>query len=1326
MSAAFGRYRLLERLGQGGMAEVFKAKSFGVEGFEKVLVIKRILPELARSQQFVDMFIHEAKLAVRLSHANIVQVFDLGIAPATDEKGTKLPDAYFMAMEFVHGLDLATLLARCRRQQKAIPIEMAVFVCAEVAKGLDHAHRRRDEQLKPLGIVHCDVSPQNVLLSYEGEVKVTDFGIAKARGALEQNLEDTRTRQLHGKFGYMSPEQALGDPVDARSDIFSLGVVLYELVAGVNPFSAPTTFETLRRVQACEYPPVELLRPDVPAELVAILKTALAKDAKDRYADAGKFYEALLAFLYSAGGRYSANDLSEFIVRFGQREEPAPASSAPSLGDASLETEGAPHAQERTPVEIPPSRTISSTSSSNIARVDTGVRFVDVDRAASAGERREVTALYLELPRGVDDAVCKSAAQIIERYGGILVRREADQLAAIFGVTDPDGRDTEVATRCALVTLRALTGPASQTSAGIHTGRIHVSAEGTPTDDDRLNGLVSTARDLARAREGRLAISGAAMRQVKGLFVFEPLAEGGQSKTPTPIAAGSLVKDVRGPNETLGRFVGRKDELRKVGEVLASATRRQARVLTIRGGHGVGKTRLLVEVERRLNKGNYNVGFYIATCPPRGREYPLSGIVCMLQVLCGVGDGDSSERIVAVQPRLRALGLHDEEVGAVLTALGANVPTYSGANAKSSLRTAFARMVISLCEDKPHTFAWDNAHNIDEDSFSILAAAFERLSHARVVFAFTAREGFSHPLEGASNVSIDLADLKAAEDVSRLVALRLGTQSAPDELVRFVRERAGGHPLFVEEIIKGLLDANAVTVAEGRVVSMKLLGQELALPKTLRGLVASRVARLETAAKTTLQAAAVLGDPIDSAVLARMLNQPLAGLERSLGSLKTSEFLAHTGPSELHFTSPIVREVVVDALPQDAARDMHAAAGVALEQELGERAWEQAARIATHFYESGDRDRAATYFAKSGEHRLEARQLEAAVRDYARAIELCDMDKRPPKELAAWLDALATGVRMVRAAPEAEDTCVRVIARLDKEDAELRVRTRVAASRILVALHKFESATPHLSEAERIAQGRDELSKIVLVAWAELAGRRGDFNRSLELLVRMQKLATVEGDKQEEHKILTNLTQAHAALGDRAAAKLALERAEQLIPDDTAAACERQKLRGLMHYFLRDFRLAAVEIEKAVDMARALGLTYEVAVNLHNLGDVLIRLDDYARAYGALQQSLALCEEYGFERLIQHNRMLLSFLAGHKGDLEGDKQLDQGIAYAEANAFWWDVISGRLLRARLLQHRGKHEEAKHAFHSLRQLAKTNGHRMVVDDCDAALEAYAKA
>ena len=242
VNATFGRYRLLERLGQGGMAEVFKAKSYGVEGFEKVLVIKRILPELARSQEFVDMFIHEAKLAVRLSHANIVQVFDLGIAPerrspadGPDGEPDSTPTTWRWST--CTGSTSRRSLARCApARQLSLPIEMGVYIAAEVAKGLDHAHRRRDEQLPARSASSTATSRRRTCsLSFEGEVKVTDFGIAKARGALEQRHEDTRTRKLQGKFGYMSPEQARGESVDARSDLFSLGTVLYECVAGVNP-----------------------------------------------------------------------------------------------------------------------------------------------------------------------------------------------------------------------------------------------------------------------------------------------------------------------------------------------------------------------------------------------------------------------------------------------------------------------------------------------------------------------------------------------------------------------------------------------------------------------------------------------------------------------------------------------------------------------------------------------------------------------------------------------------------------------------------------------------------------------------------------------------------------------------------------------------------------------------------------------------------------------------------------------------------------------------------------------------------------------------------
>jgi serine/threonine protein kinase/tetratricopeptide (TPR) repeat protein len=1333
----FGRYRLLERLGQGGMAEVFKAKSYGVEGFEKVVVIKRILPELAASDPFVEMFIHEAKLAVRLSHANIVQVFDLGLAPGTprnegDAGGMPQPDAYYMAMEYVSGFDLATVLARCRRQQIQVPVELAVYVAAEVSKGLDHAHRRRDEQNLPLNIVHLDVSPQNVLLSLEGEVKVTDFGIAKARGVLEPTgMEDTRARQLQGKFGYMSPEHASGENVDARSDLFSLGTVLYEMVTGVNPFSAPTSFETLRRVVAVEVPPVQLLREGVPAELITLLATAMAPKPEGRFQDAGRMYEALLAFLYAQGRRFSAHDLADFLQRF--RE---PEAASPSLV---LDADGA-SAHERTPALVPASRK-GHASSLRMLATSPAPPVVDVERAAELGERREVTALAIELPGRDDEVFADRASRTIARYGGRVLSKDPEQVTALFGEGEPDGRDTEVATRCALVVLRSFSTDRLP-GAGLHVGRVHVAKDGRATDDEKLASLVATARDLARVREGMCAASVTAMRQVRSLFVFEPLSDvevrgDGRGDARTSPSTTMLVREVRAPSEAFGRFVGRKEELRSVGEMLASSTRRVASVLTLRGDHGIGKTRLLLEVERRLRKGGYNVGWHAAACVPRGPELPLSGIQAMLLTLCGVAEGDSEPRIRQVIPRLRALGLQDDEVAAVLASLGASAAA-SGGNARVSLGNAFRRMVQRLCEDRPHAFSWDAAHAMDAESFAVLDGAIARLPHTRVLFVLAGRAGFSHPLEKLGvHGALDLVDLEP-DDAEKLVSVRLGAARVPPELLRFVRDRAGGHPQMIEEVLKGLLEGRAVTVADGVVVAMKLVGQDLALPKTLRGLVASRVARLEGAERGVLQAAAVLGDAVSAEVLAAMTASQLSALERTLATLEDRGFLLHTGPAELRFTSPIVREVVVDALTPEAARQMHAAAGRALQETLGARVSEAAGRVAVHLYESGDRDGAGVWFAKSGEHMLGVGKFEDAARDFARALELCDLNRRETGEVSDWFAGLARSVRLVRSLPEATELCERVIARIDASSSApergaeneakalgYRVRVRIDAGRILTALHAFDAARTQLAAAEAISYSDPKLAYTALIAAVELSGRQGDFKRSLTLLERLQSVvASRSGDheKAEEHKLLVSLVQTCAAMGDHAAAARYFERAEALLPDDEAAQCERFKLRAVMMYFARDFRVAALSTEQAIDAARDLGLNYEVAVNLHNLGDILLRLEDYPRAYGALKQSLAVADELGFERLSNHNRMFLAFLDGRAGAAESDADriLLQGIRYAEANDFTWDVLGGRFVHAKLLEHRGHSGAARLEYEKLRDLARAAGNRLVETDCHEAL------
>ncbi len=297
----FGKYYLLERINVGGMAEVFKAKTFGVEGFERLLAVKRILPNIAEDEEFITMFIDEAKIAVQLQHANIAQIFDLG----------KVDDSFFIALEYVNGRDLRSIFDRMRSKGESLPIALACHVMMQVCEGLDYAHNKRDGQGRELHLVHRDISPQNVLIGYEGEVKLIDFGIAKAAG----KASTTQAGILKGKFGYMSPEQVRGLPIDKRSDIFAVGIVLYELLTGERLFVGETDFSTLEKVRNVEIVPPSSYNKKIPQELERLMLKALARDPEDRYQNAIDLHDDLQSFLYSVGEFYSRKDLAAWMKK---------------------------------------------------------------------------------------------------------------------------------------------------------------------------------------------------------------------------------------------------------------------------------------------------------------------------------------------------------------------------------------------------------------------------------------------------------------------------------------------------------------------------------------------------------------------------------------------------------------------------------------------------------------------------------------------------------------------------------------------------------------------------------------------------------------------------------------------------------------------------------------------------------------------------------------------------------------------------------------------------------------------------------------------------
>ena len=387
----FGQYEILERIAAGGMAELYKAKRTGVEGFQKIVAIKKILPHMADDEAFVTMFADEAKLAAQLNHPNIIHIYDLGKIQA---------GGYFIAMEYVDGRDLRAIETSARELGVPFPVPLAVYVASKVASALDYAHRRRDAEGNDLNIVHRDVSPQNILISYEGDIKLCDFGIAKAASKASR----TQSGALKGKIQYMSPEQAWGKPIDRRSDLFSLGVVLHELLTGQRLFRGDTDINVLEKVRSADVSAPSKINPEVPQNLDAVVMKALAREPDERYANASDMLRDLDSVLYSYTPAPGSADVAIYLHRL-QAEEAA-------VADAKAR-EAAHAAQEPEPARKRKSK------GAPVARKTGSAPVVRDEPAAEAAPARP--------PRPAPEAASAPARPDAEVFGSSLGAVEAER-----------------------------------------------------------------------------------------------------------------------------------------------------------------------------------------------------------------------------------------------------------------------------------------------------------------------------------------------------------------------------------------------------------------------------------------------------------------------------------------------------------------------------------------------------------------------------------------------------------------------------------------------------------------------------------------------------------------------------------------------------------------------------------------------------------------------------------------------------------------------------------------------------------------------------------
>lgn len=318
------KYKVIQKLDAGGMAEVFLAEAESIEGFKKRVAIKRVLPELVEQEKALAMFLDEARLSLRFNHANVVHTFDVGRSGNT----------YFIVMEYVEGTNLKRVVEVLKRREEQIPLPLVLYILIEVCNGLAYAHDFSDHEGNLLNVVHRDVSPPNVLISKQGEVKIVDFGLAKAAS----QLETTDTGMVKGKFAYLSPEVAYGNPADLRADIFACGIILFELLTGERLFLGKSDLKTIELVRTCNIPSISERNKDVTPELESIVLKALARAPEDRYQSAHELSDALTSYLFAHALKVSPYDL-HLLIDSVLKESSAPKAPKLSVIDQLIQDE---------------------------------------------------------------------------------------------------------------------------------------------------------------------------------------------------------------------------------------------------------------------------------------------------------------------------------------------------------------------------------------------------------------------------------------------------------------------------------------------------------------------------------------------------------------------------------------------------------------------------------------------------------------------------------------------------------------------------------------------------------------------------------------------------------------------------------------------------------------------------------------------------------------------------------------------------------------------------------------------------------------------------
>ena len=1239
----FGRYELLDKIGSGGMAEVFLARSFGAEGLEKQLVIKKILPAFAQKQRFVDMFKDEARIAVSLNHPNIVQTYDFG----------RVGDNYYIAMEYVEGQDLAKLLRRLREHKKRLPLGEALFLGVELCKGLDYAHRKKDEYGAPLKIVHRDISPHNLLISSEGNLKIVDFGIANAR-----TITPPDEGLVKGKYNYMSPEQAIAGAIDNRSDIFSASVVLFEAIYGRSLYPTSSSEESRNLVRSAILPDFQAIDPEIPDEVERILYKGLERLPKRRYQSAREFQLDLHRLLQQQGDIHDGQTLAAFVSEV---------DALPPIAKDADEIITVDHGPEQTPsmqgsVLHQTSSQLSSSYISGLTPLPEQALRAKKDVVCVAGKLHGFEAikarypmekwqsLLLEITR-IFEAIAFKNRAIVEHFSeaGFLV---------LLGLPASSTNDAERGVFLALDLIEALAGinlnleDKVEISMGIVLGRALVSHKPGQRhfEKELLGELTNLGHELAAvAAPMEILVGGRIYQRIRRSFELtfrhhHDFAEDERYGRSNPsIYEVSRPKTPQERKQDLQRSLvvlrGRELELKIIRDRLQRVFSEQKILgVAFSGETGTGKSALVEEflkpVERlnRLNEDSNQVRILRAFATSQHKNAPFAAVREFVHDLIGVDLNAKAETILAgirshinhffpqARPDHKSFLTQSLATHYDLFLPQGPLNALSGAALRRAIFSATTRFVEAVSQQQGLILVLEDGHLADSTSLEFIAQLMSS-SAPRPIFIILTLQGGElsdnlalSKLVQAKNMRHERLGPLSSRHMAELVRDKLGDQEVDPAVIDHILERADGIPFFASELVDALRARDVLQLVHGRYVLGGSVG-ELWLPTNIEAAIAARIEELPSRLREHLRNASILGVEFDLRDAIFLFGEAFAS---SLDELVARKWLKerHGHHLSYRFTNTLSYEVALRELLWEERQSLHAKLAAQLIKES----------------RSGERRIAPSLIA----HHLEgAQDLPAAAEFYYQEAHSAHRQMSHNEALRLINSAL----RLSQTHSEGEGFAEGFTPAAIKKFLELK-ETILA----LLSLHqeRYEILRRLLALTQEQEDRRGEAS--VLTKFLKYWYDRRDFDKAQDTLEEIQAIA---------HELELNVVQADADLysaliqretGNPEEAVQLLARAHFTfeVHDNLQSAAEALKLTGDTYWFMGRFEDARDAYLEALQTYPGGPRDLTEAINF-NLGLVQASLGYYEDALNRYLEALRNCRE---ERYLQREARILPNL-GH-------------------------------------------------------------------------------